>query len=102
NRTTVALAIAGLGLILGSFAMIPLLGYAAATVSAVGTWLLSLGALTACLLLLTTAFHRATTGQWYWGGSPRRAFSRMGWLLVAIGAVGVAIVVIAFDYLSTP
>ena len=97
NRTTVALAVVGVGLILSGFVTIPLLGYAAATIAAVGTWSLSLGAVTACLLLLATMLNRARTGQWYWGGAPQRAFSKAGWLRVAIVAVAVVILVFVFD-----
>jgi hypothetical protein len=97
NRITVALIFAGVGLILAGLVTIPLLGYTAATVSAVGTWSLSLGGFTACLWLLAAALHRATNGRWYWGESPRRAFSRRGWLLVVIAAVSTVILVIVLD-----
>jgi len=99
SRLTVALVVVGVGLILGGFVTIPLVGYAAATIGAVGTWSLSLGAVTACLWLLAAMLHRAWTGQWHWGRAPRRAFSKKGWLRVAIVAVGVVILVIVFDYI---
>jgi hypothetical protein len=100
NRITVALAVSGVGLLLAGLATIPLLGYTAATIGAVGTWSLSLGALTACLWLVASAAHRVRTGRWYWGEPPQQAFSKVGWLLLGIGAIGAVVVVIAFDYLS--
>jgi hypothetical protein len=98
NRLTVALAGAGFGLVVSGFVTVPLLGYTAATVTAVGTWLLSLAALNLALLLLTAVVGRIAMEQWYWGESPQRAFSRMGWLVIAIIALGVVIVVIVLDW----
>jgi hypothetical protein len=97
NRMTVMLAVAGCGLLLSGFLAIPLLGYGAATIAAVGTWFLALGGLSCALLLIFALLHRAATGQWYWGFAAHRAISRKGWLLVAVLALGVVIVAMLFD-----
>jgi hypothetical protein len=94
NRITVALGAAGGVLILIALITLPVLGNGAATIAAVGTWSLSLAALTAGLLVLTAVLMRVASRQWYWGESPRGAFSRTGWTFVAMATVAVVIVVI--------
>ena len=64
---TVSCAVAGSGLILCGFISIPLLGFAAGTVAAVGTWNLALALLAGCLLLIAATVNRAKIGAWDFG-----------------------------------
>jgi hypothetical protein len=89
---TVSCAIGGAGLIAGGFLSIPVLGFAAGTVAAVGTWDLALAVLAGCLLLIAVLVNQVRGGVWgfgHQGGFPRRT-------LVGVGVVSLVIVALMF------
>jgi hypothetical protein len=57
----------GGGLVSAAFVSIPVLGFAAGLLAAVGVWSCLLGAFSACLLLVPVLMHRWRTGRWYFG-----------------------------------
>jgi hypothetical protein len=89
---TLVCAVAGAGLVLCGFITIPVLGFTAGTVAAVGLWDLALGMLSGCLLLIAAMINRAMKGHWDFGrqgGFPAR-------LLVMVSFVSVVLIGIMF------
>lgn len=92
HSITVTCAVVGGGLILLAFLTIPVLGFAAGTVAAVGTWDLALALLAGCLLLIAVLVNRVRSGVWrfgHQGGFPKRT-------LVGISIISLVIVVLMF------